>query len=148
MRKIAYTGRAATAVAVYRAGFTLIELLVVLVILGLLAGIVAPNFIGQSDKARIDTTKTQIEQLSAALDMYRLEIGRYPNSSEGLDALIQAPSGAERWKGPYLKKKELPKDAWGNEFQYRSPGENGPFDIISQGPDGQEGSEDDVVSWN
>ena len=119
MRKIAYTGRTAIA------GFTLIELLVVLVILGLLAGIVAPNFIGQSDKARIDTTKTQIEQLSAALDMYRLEIGRYPNSSEGLDALIQAPSGAERWKGPY-----------------------GPFDIISQGPDGQEGSEDDVVSWN
>ena len=142
MRKIAYTGRTAIA------GFTLIELLVVLVILGLLAGIVAPNFIGQSDKARIDTTKTQIEQLSAALDMYRLEIGRYPNSSEGLDALIQAPSGAERWKGPYLKKKDLPKDAWGNEFQYRSPGENGPFDIISQGPDGQEGSEDDVVSWN
>jgi general secretion pathway protein G len=132
------------------AGFTLIELLVVLVILGLLAGIVGPNIIGKTETANLQSTKTQIENLSAALDMFRLEVGRYPTSSEGLQALIEEPPGAERWKGPYLKKNLIPKDAWGNEFHYESPGEHGPFDLYSYGPDnaqGGDGDDADIVSW-
>jgi general secretion pathway protein G len=132
------------------AGFTLIELLVVLVILGLLAGIVAPNIIGKTETANVQTTKTQIESLSAALDMFRLEVGRYPTSSEGLQALIEEPPGVDRWKGPYLKKNLIPKDAWGNEFHYDSPGEHGSFDLYSLGPDSAEGGDGDnadIVSW-
>lgn len=132
------------------AGFTLIELLVVLVILGLLAGIVGPNIIGKTETANLQSTKTQIENLSAALDMYRLEVGSYPSSSEGLLALIEQPPGVERWKGPYLKKNVIPKDAWGNDFHYESPGDNGPFDLFSYGPDeaqGGEGDNADIVSW-
>lgn len=130
------------------AGFTLLELLVVLVILGLLAGIVAPQLIGKTDDAAIGTTKTQIEALGSALDMYRLEVGRYPTSSEGLEALIQAPPGVDRWNGPYLRKSVLPKDGWGNEFHYRSPGEHGAYDLYSGGADNAEGGEEDIVSWN
>ena len=104
--------------------------------------------IGQTDTAAIGTTKTQIESLGTALDMYRLEVGRYPSSSEGLEALLQAPPGVDRWNGPYLKKNVLPKDGWGNEFHYRSPGEHGPYDIYSLGSDNIEGGEEDVVSWN
>lgn len=131
-------------------GFTLIELLVVLVILGLLAGIVGPNIIGKTETANVQSTKTQIENLSAALDMFRLEVGRYPTSSEGLQALIEAPAGTDRWKGPYLKKNIIPKDAWGNEFHYEAPGNNGPFDLYSYGPDnaqGGDGDNADIVSW-
>ncbi|MDX1607052.1 MAG: type II secretion system major pseudopilin GspG [Candidatus Competibacterales bacterium] len=132
------------------AGFTLVELLVVLVILGLLAGIVGPNLIGKTETANIKTTKTQIEQLGAALDMFRLEVGRYPTSSEGLRALIERPADAERWNGPYLKKNVIPEDAWGNEFIYRAPGEHGSYDLLSYGPDaspGGEGDNADIVSW-
>jgi general secretion pathway protein G len=132
------------------AGFTLIELLVVLVILGLLAGIVGPNIIGKTETANVQATKTQVENLSAALDMFRLEVGRYPTSSEGLQALIEEPPGTERWNGPYLKKKQIPKDAWGNEFHYESPGQHGDFDLYSLGPDnaqGGDGDDADIVSW-
>ena len=131
-------------------GFTLIELLVVLVILGLLAGIVGPSIIGKTETANVQTTKTQVENLSAALDMFRLEVGRYPTSSEGLQALIEAPPGTDRWKGPYLKKKVIPKDAWGNGFHYDAPGDNGAFDLYSYGPDnaqGGDGDDADIVSW-
>ncbi len=132
------------------AGFTLVELLVVLVILGLLAGIIAPNLIGRTETANIQTTRTQIEQLGASLDMFRLEVGRYPTSSEGLEALIERPSGLDRWNGPYLRRNVIPKDAWGNEFIYRAPGEHGPYDLLSYGPDGSpggEGNDADIVSW-
>lgn len=130
-------------------GFTLVELLVVLVILGLLAGIVGPQLIGHTDKASIQTTKTQIESLGAALDMFRLDMGRYPTSAEGLQALIEEPPGAERWKGPYLRKTEsIPTDAWGNEFRYDAPGQHGAYDLYSLGADNTEGGEEDIVSWN
>lgn len=133
------------------AGFSLIELLVVLVILGLLAGLVGPNVLKWLGTANTDTAKTQIEMLGNALDTYRLEVGRYPNSSEGLQALVQQPPGANRWNGPYLRKEGVPKDPWGNEFQYRAPGEGGrPYDIYSLGADGVDGGEgenQDVVSW-
>ncbi|MCP5420422.1 MAG: type II secretion system major pseudopilin GspG [Gammaproteobacteria bacterium] len=131
-------------------GFTLIELLVVLVILGLLAGLVGPRVMKYLSTANTQTARLQIEDLSAALDMYRLEMGRYPNSNEGLSALVEAPAGVNNWNGPYLKKKNLPIDPWGNEYQYRSPGEHGPYDIFSLGADGApggEGEDQDIVSW-
>lgn len=129
------------------AGFTLIELLVVLVILGLLAGLVGPQVMKYLGGAKSDTAKLQIEDLSAALDMYRLEVGHYPKE---LQALVEQPSGAENWNGPYLRKNKVPKDPWGNEYHYEYPGEHGPFDIYSLGADntkGGEGENADIVSW-
>ncbi len=131
------------------AGFTLIELLVVLVILGLLAGLVGPKVMKYLDKAHTDTARLQVEDLSATLDLYRLEVGRYPSSSEGLQALVEAPAGANRWNGPYLKK-DVPKDPWGNDYQYRFPGQHGAFDLYSLGADsapGGDGENQDIESW-
>jgi general secretion pathway protein G len=132
-------------------GFTLIELLVVLVILGLLAGLVGPQVMKYLSSANTDTARLQIENLSVALDTYRLEVGRYPTTAEGLQALIQAPSGATRWNGPYLKKNLIPKDPWGQDYHYISPGQHGgAFDLYSLGADNAEGGEgenQDVVSW-
>jgi general secretion pathway protein G len=131
-------------------GFTLIELLVVLVILGLLAGLVGPQVMKYLGSAKTDSARLQIEDLAASLDLYRLEVGRYPSTQEGLEALVEAPPGARNWNGPYLKKKQVPKDPWGNEFHYRYPGEHGPFDLYSLGADDSEGGEgesQDIVSW-
>ncbi|MFZ1327261.1 MAG: type II secretion system major pseudopilin GspG [Candidatus Contendobacter sp.] len=131
-------------------GFTLIELLVVLVILGLLAGLVGPQVMRYLGGANTKTAKLQIEQFGSALDGFRLEIGRYPSSAEGLSALIVQPSGVNRWNGPYLKKSVVPKDPWGNDYQYRSPGQHGAYDLYSLGADNAEGGEgenQDVVSW-
>ncbi len=131
-------------------GFTLIELLVVLVILGLLAGLVGPQVLKHLGKANTDTARLQIENLSTTLDAYRLEVGRYPTTAEGLQALVQAPPGATRWNGPYLKKSTIPKDPWGGDYHYRAPGQHGPFDLYSLGADNAEGGEgenQDVVSW-
>lgn len=131
-------------------GFTLIELLVVLVILGLLAGLVGPRVMKYLGSANTDTAKVQLEQLGSALEMYRIDVGRYPSSSEGLQSLVQAPSGGGRWNGPYLRKQDIPKDPWGNEYQYRFPGEHGDFDLYSLGADnaqGGEGENQDIVSW-
>ncbi|MBK5971207.1 MULTISPECIES: type II secretion system major pseudopilin GspG [Thiorhodovibrio] len=131
-------------------GFTLVELLVVLAILGLLAGLVGPQVMKFLGSSKTKTAKLQIEDLSATLDLYRLELGQYPGTSEGLAALVKDPGNAPNWKGPYLKKAQVPKDPWGNEYQYRSPGEHGPFDIITFGADGQEGGEGDnrdISSW-
>jgi general secretion pathway protein G len=101
------------------AGFTLIELLVVLVILGLLAGLVGPRVMKHLGESKTKTARLQIEQLAAALDTYRLEVGVYPSSSQGLDALVERPSGVESWNGPYLRKRNLPKDPWGRDYLYR-----------------------------
>lgn len=132
-----------------QAGFTLIELLVVMVILGLLAALVVPSYMRQGDKARVTTTRAQIEMLGTALDTFRLDIGRYPTSQEGLEALRERPSGVDRWDGPYLKK-EVPKDGWGNPFLYRSPGEKEPYELQSYGADGVAGGSGinaDLNSW-
>lgn len=132
-----------------QAGFTLIELLVVMVILGLLAALVVPNYVRQGEKARVKTARTQIEMLGAALDTFRLDIGRYPTSQEGLEALRERPSGVDRWDGPYLKK-EVPKDPWGNVYQYRSPGDKEPYELFSYGADGVAGGtgdNNDIKSW-
>ena len=133
-----------------RRGFTLIELLVVLVILGLLAGLVGPRVLSYLGGAKSDTARLQINEFGAGLDLFYLEIGRYPTSDEGLIALIEKPSDMTNWNGPYLKKKSIPKDPWGNDYIYRSPGENGPYDLYSLGMDGTEGGEgdnEDIVSW-
>jgi len=131
-------------------GFTLIELLVVLVILGLLASLVGPRVMKHLGDSKTKTAMLQIEELSSALDVYRLEVGSYPSSNQGLLALVDKPSEAEQWNGPYLRKKTIRKDPWGNDYLYRSPGENGPFDLYSLGADNSEGGEGedrDVLGW-
>ena len=122
-------------------GFTLIELLVVLVIIGLLATLVAPNFIGQSEKAKPKAARVQMENMRNALDMYQLDVGRYPTTEVGLTALRQRPSSATRWSGPYLRD-ELPMDPWGHPYIYRNPGESGGnYDLGSYGADGRAGGD-------
>ena len=122
-------------------GMTLIEILVVLVLIGIVLGIVGGNFIGRGEKAKADAARIEIGQIGQALDLYKLEIGRYPSSSEGLQALVTAPAGAANWNGPYWKKAQIPKDPWGNEYRYTSPGQKGAYDILSLGADGKEGGE-------
>ena len=134
------------------AGFTLIELLVVLLILGLIAGVAGPQVMNYLGESKTKTAKLQIEELGNSLDLFKLDAGRYPDTQEGLQALVQAPPslGPERWRGPYLRKKSLPKDPWGNDYKYVSPGAHGAFDIISLGADGKEGGDGeskDVTNW-
>ncbi len=124
------------------AGFTIVELLVVMVILGLLAALVAPNFFDTGRKARVKITRTQISSLSTAMDAFGLDLGRYPSSQEGLEALLDAPSDAKMWDGPYMKK--LPKDAWGNDFAYNGPSSGDDYEILSYGADGRQGGDDDA----
>lgn len=130
-------------------GFTLLELLVVMVIIGLLAGIVAPQYFSQIGKSNTKVAKAQIEALGQALDQYRLDVGLYPTSEQGLPALRQAPPQLARWQGPYLKR-DVPNDPWGRPYLYRQPGQHGDYDLISFGADGQlggQGENADVVSW-
>jgi general secretion pathway protein G len=122
-------------------GMTLIEILVVLVLIGIVLGIVGGNFIGRGEKAKADAAKIEIGQIGQSLDLFKLEIGRYPSSQEGLQALISAPPGVNNWNGPYWKKSTLPKDPWGNDYKYVAPGQSGPYDIVSYGADGKEGGE-------
>lgn len=131
-------------------GFTLLEILVVLVILGLLAGLVGPRVLKHLDSSKTKTAMLQIQELGAALDIYRLEVGRYPNTEQSLDALINAPEGLTSWNGPYLKKKVVRMDPWGHEYHYKFPGEFGEYDLFSLGADNNEGGEGenaDIVSW-
>jgi len=133
-----------------QAAFTLIELLVVLVILGLLAGLVGPRVLKYLATAKTDTAQLQIEDLIASIELYHLEVGRFPSTEEGLDALMRKPAGANNWNGPYIKKKNLPTDPWGKPYHYVFPGENGEFDIYSLGQDnatGGDGEAADIVSW-
>jgi len=120
---------------------TLIEILVVLVLIGIVMGIVGSNFLGRGEKAKADAAKIEIGQISQSLDLFKLEVGRYPSTQEGLQALIAAPAGVTNWNGPYWKKQSVPKDPWGNEYKYAAPGQSGPYDIISLGADGKEGGE-------
>lgn len=131
-------------------GFTLIELLVVLVILGLLASVVGPRVIKNLGESKTKTALLQIEELSAALDLYRLETGEYPTDAQGLIALVEKPAGVLQWNGPYLRKKVIRNDPWGNEYHYRSPGEHGSFDLYSFGADNAEGGDregQDILGW-
>lgn len=139
-----------TKAAFQTSGFTLIELLVVLVILGLLASVVGPQVIKYVGESKTKTTRIQIEELGAALDLYLLDVGHYPSSEDGLEALVRKTSGVERWNGPYLKKGFIPTDPWGNEYHYRMPGRYAAYDLYSLGADNKDGGtgeNEDVVSW-
>jgi len=132
------------------AGFTLIELLVVIIIIGLLAALVGPKLFGRVGKGKQAAAQAQIELFGAALDNFRLDVGRYPTSDEGLKALLVNPGAIENWDGSYLKKEEIPLDPWGHPYLYKSPGEHGDYDIISYGGDGVaggEGENQDIMSW-
>ncbi|GAB6140491.1 type II secretion system major pseudopilin GspG [Methylosoma difficile] len=131
-------------------GFTLLELLVVLGIIAMLAGIVGPQVMKHMGESKTKAAKVQIEDLAATLDMYKLDLGRYPSSEEGLSALIESPDSSKPWNGPYLRKQKVPLDPWQQEYHYVSPGEHGKFDLYSLGADGKEGGEgedQDLVSW-
>jgi general secretion pathway protein G len=130
-------------------GFTLLELLVVMVIIGLLAGYVAPRYFGQIGKSEAKVAKAQLDSLEKALDQYRLDTGHYPSTETGLNALVTKPSSEAKWSGPYLKK-AVPLDPWGRAYLYKSPGDHGDFDLISFGKDGQPGGTgeaEDIKNW-
>ena len=136
------------------AGFTLIELMVVIVILGLLAGLIIPRFMGETDKAKVATAKMQIASLESALKIYKLDNGSYPSTEQGLQALVEAPTAGnlpKNWrKGGYLEKGKVPKDPWKNDYIYISPGSHGDFDLSSLGADGEPGGEEfdkDINNW-
>ncbi|MET0003281.1 MAG: type II secretion system major pseudopilin GspG [Candidatus Thiodiazotropha sp.] len=131
-------------------GFTLIELLVVMAILAMLAGLVGPKVMNALGESKSKTARVQLEELSAALDIYRLDTGNYPRSHHGLRALVERVDGVENWNGPYLKKTKLPKDPWGADYIYSFPGEHGDYDLYSLGADGAEGGDGeakDIKGW-
>jgi general secretion pathway protein G len=122
------------------AGFTLVEMLVVLTIIGLIMGLIGPRVLGYLSESKVKTAKLQIESFSSALDLFYIDTGRYPTSSEGLESLAVRPSGVEVWNGPYVKGARIPTDPWGHPYQYRSPVERlPPYEIMSLGSDGSEG---------
>jgi general secretion pathway protein G len=130
-----------------RQGFTLIEIMLVVVIIGILAAVIGPKLSGKTNTARISTTKSSIEGLKTTLGMFEIQSGRYPTTEEGLNALLEKPGDLsdDQWDGPYVH--DWPKDAWGQDFIYRSPGEiNADFDIVSTGPDKKEGTDDDIAN--
>lgn len=132
-------------------GFTLVEILVVITIIGLIMGLVGPRVLNYLGQSKAKTAAIQIESFSSSLDLYFLDNGRYPTTNEGLTALVKRPSGAPAWNGPYLKGAAVPADPWGNPYLYRSPGQHGPYDIMSKGPTGQEGGTGDtaaITSWS
>ena len=131
------------------AGFTLFELLVVMVLIGLLAGFVAPRYFAQVGKSQVKVARAQIDAFDKALDQYRLDVGHYPTTEQGLGALTSAPAGEQGWAGPYLKK-GVPADPWGRPYVYVQPGAHGDFDLLSYGKDGRQGGsgEDaDLTNW-
>ncbi|MGQ4274799.1 type II secretion system major pseudopilin GspG [Terrihabitans sp. B22-R8] len=133
-----------------QAGYTLVELLVVITIIGLIVALVGPRVLGYLGDSKVKTAKIQIQGFTSALDLYYLDTGRYPSSSEGLNALVQRGAGTTTWNGPYLKGGSVPLDPWGRPYVYRTPSEHGPYDIVSRGSDGQEGGTGDaadIVSW-
>jgi general secretion pathway protein G len=132
------------------AGYTLIELLVVITIIGLIVALVGPRVLNYLGESKVKTARIQIQGFACALDLFYLDTGRYPASSEGLGALVQRTAGAANWNGPYLKGGTVPADPWGKPYVYRSPSEHGPYDIVSRGSDGQEGGTGtaaDITSW-
>ena len=134
----------------HAAGFTLVELLVVLAILGLIVALVTPQVLKYLGRAKTDTARIEIQTLGNALDLYRLDMQHYPTQEEGLLALVEAPPGADLWRGPYLKQRKAPLDPWGRPYIYRSPGEHGEYDLYTLGADnapGGSGENQDVANW-
>jgi general secretion pathway protein G len=132
------------------AGFTLLELLIVIAILGMLAVVGTVQMMSYLERARTDTAKLQIDQLGAALNLFRIDVGRLPTNDEGLKALVEAPAAVDGWRGPYLTKPEAIRDPWGRSFVYRQPGSHGQYDLMSYGADGPTGATGDtfeIVNW-
>lgn len=132
------------------AGFTLMELLVVLAILGLLAAIATPMVLHYLDSAKLSTAKTEVSNLEASLDLYKYDVGSYPTTEQGLQALISAPQGVDNWNGPYVKKTTKLTDPWGHPYLYKNPGDHGDYDIYSYGPHPEEAKSDakpPITSW-
>ncbi len=130
-----------------RGGFTLVEMLLVLVILATLAAIVVPKFAGRSEQARITAAQTQISNLEIVLDSFEVDNGTYPKGNNGLQDLVEQPSYARNWRGPYIE--EIPLDPWGNAYSYEYPGKRNSqgFDLVSMGPDGRSGGDDDITNY-
>jgi general secretion pathway protein G len=131
-------------------GFTLIEILVVIAIIALIMSLVGPRVLNYLGESKVKAARIQIQSFGSALDLFNLDTGRYPTTGEGLAALVQSPGTLPAWNGPYLKGGVVPNDPWGKAYVYRSPGEHGPYDIMSYGSDGQEGGTGtaaDIVSW-
>ncbi|WP_407147115.1 type II secretion system major pseudopilin GspG [Bradyrhizobium sp. ORS 86] len=121
------------------AGFTLVEMLVVIAIIGLIMGLIGPRVLNYLSESKVKAARIQLQSFASALDLYYLDAGRYPSSAEGLAALVRSTPGVAAWNGPYLKGGSVPNDPWSHAYIYRSPGEHGPYDIVSYGSDGQEG---------
>lgn len=131
-------------------GFTLIELLVVLVILGLLAGMVGPNVMKYIGTSKVEVAKAQLEDLSAGLDLFKLDVGRYPSNDEGLRLLVEGGDHIAGWNGPYLRKKKLPLDPWNRDYVYAVPGKDNAYELYSFGADGEpdgSGEDADINAW-
>jgi general secretion pathway protein G len=120
-------------------GFTLVEMLVVITIIGLIMGLIGPRVLNYLSESKVKAAKIQLQSFSSALDLFYLDAGRFPSTSEGLAALVQRTPGIAAWNGPYLKGGAVPNDPWNHPYLYRSPAEHGPYDIMSYGSDGQEG---------
>ena len=132
------------------AGFTLVEILVVITIIGLIMALVGPRVLNYLGESKVKAARIQVESFASSLDLFYLDAGRYPTTSEGLVALAQRPGAINTWNGPYLRTGAVPNDPWGHPYIYRSPGEHGPYDIISYGSDGQQGGTGtaaDIESW-
>jgi general secretion pathway protein G len=120
-------------------GFTLVEMLVVITIIGLIMGLIGPRVLNYLSESKVKTARIQLQNFSGALDLFYLDVGRYPSTAEGLEALARRPPGVASWNGPYLKGGAVPNDPWNTRYVYRAPGEHGAYDILSYGSDGQEG---------
>lgn len=133
-----------------RAAFTLVELILVMTILAILAGIVIPKMTGRTEQARITRAKTEIANMSTALGAYEVDTGGYPKGRSGLQALLQKQGSVQNWHGPYLETAAIPLDPWNNAYIYECPGKHNPagFDLMSMGPDGRVGGDDDICNWN
>jgi general secretion pathway protein G len=133
------------------AGFTLVEILVVITIIGLIMALVGPRVLNYLAESKVKAARIQVESFASSLDLFYLDAGRYPSTSEGLAALAQRPGGIDAWNGPYLRTGAVPNDPWGRPYIYRSPGEHGPYDLVSYGADGQQGGTGtaaDIESWS
>jgi len=128
-------------------GFTLVEILVVITIIGLIMGLVGPRVLNYLSESKVKAAAIQMQSFSSALDLFYLDLGRYPSTSEGLAALVQRPAGSSSWNGPYLKNSSVPNDPWGHPYRYRSPSDHGPFEIISDGKGGGTGTAANIKSW-